>query len=113
MCKTKTWELCRSSAEGLLQPGKNKQTKTKQKPDKTQTDSTECQTIHIIHVISSPGAGDWNAVDMWIKQYDTSEQKFAHNSDYSCLALRQGSQPPVANLFGSPCQKSPELHRID
>lgn len=73
MCKTKTWELCRSPAEGLLQPGKNKQTKTKQKPDKTQTDSIECQTIHIIHVISSPGAGDLNAVDMWIKQYDTSE----------------------------------------
>lgn len=113
MCKTKTWELCRSSAEGLLQPGKNKQTKTKQKPDKTQTDSIECQTIHIIHIISTPGAGALNAVDMWIKQYDTSETEICAQFDYSCLALRQVSQPPAANLFGSPCQKSPELHRID
>lgn len=114
MCKTKTWELCRSSAEGLLQPGKNKQTKTKQKPDKTQTDSIECQTIHIIHVLSSPGAGHLNAVDMWIKQYDTSGTEICPQFRLFLSSTSTSlSQPPVANLFGSPCQKSPELHRID
>lgn len=46
-------------------------------------------------------AGDFNAVDMWIKQYDTEvKQNFAKNSDYSRLAFSQGPEPQVANLFG-------------
>lgn len=69
---------------------------------------------HVMGTSESPGAGDLNTADMWIKQHDTeAERKVAKNSDYSCLALRQVSQPQVVNLFGSPCQKSPELHRID
>lgn len=117
MCKTKSWKLSQSFTEGLLQPGKNKQTKTKQKKTDKKTNKKTQLNVRLstyLVLISSPGVGDFNAVDMWIKQYDTEmKRKFAKNSDYSCLALRQVSQPQVVNLFGSPCQKSPELHRID
>lgn len=97
MCKTISWKLSQSFTEGLLQPDKNKQTnpkqtdrkkpqpKTKQKPPQLNVRPTTYLVL-----FSSPGTGDFNTIDMWIKQYDTEvKRKFAKDSDYSCLALRQ------------------------
>lgn len=114
MCKTKSWKLSQSFAEGLLQPGKNKQTKNK-KPDRKQTKRLNSMSDHPHnqYFLAVLVLGIVTLADMWIKQYDTEvKRKSAKNSDYSCVALRHVSQPQVVNLFGSPCQKSPELHRI-
>lgn len=92
MCKTKSWKLWQSFPEGLLQPVKtNTRHRTKHLTKNKQKDSNVRPSTSLV-LNSSPGVGDFNALDMWIKQYDTEvKRKFAQDSDYSCLALRQVS----------------------
>lgn len=88
MCKTKSWKLWQSFPEGLLQPVKtNTRHRTKHLTKNKQKDSNVRPSTSLV-LNSSPGVGDFNALDMWIKQYDTEvKRKFAQDSDYSCLAL--------------------------